>query len=85
MDKHLLEVLVCPVTGLPLSLADSETLQALNQAIQAGQAEYADGQAVTASVDELLLTRDQATGYRIDDGIPMLLPENGIHMPAATR
>lgn len=81
MDKQLLEILVCPVTGLSLSLAESNEIDALNAAIDEGTAEYADGSAVTKRVAALLVTRDHATGYRIDDGIPIMLPERGITLP----
>lgn len=78
MDKQLLEILVCPVTGLSLSPAEVAEIDALNAAIDDGSAEYADGSAVAERVSALLVTRDHATGYRIDDGIPIMLPERGI-------
>ncbi len=81
MDKQLLEILVCPVTGLSLSPAEPNEIDALNTAIDNGSAEYADGSAVSERVAALLVTRDRATGYRIDDGIPIMLPERGIALP----
>lgn len=83
MDKQLLEILVCPVTGLSLSLAETADIDALNTAIDAGTAAYADGSAVTERIDALLISRDRATGYRIDDGIPIMLPERGIALSEA--
>ncbi|WP_423822504.1 Trm112 family protein [Salinisphaera sp. SPP-AMP-43] len=82
MDKQLLEILVCPVTGLSLSPAAAADIEALNTAIDNGTAEYADGSAVTERVAALLITRDRATGYRIDDGIPIMLPDRGIALPS---
>jgi uncharacterized protein YbaR (Trm112 family) len=78
MDKQLLEILVCPVTGLSLSLAAADDIEAVNTAIEAGTAEHADGNPVTERVAALLITRDRTTGYRVDDGIPVMLPERGI-------
>lgn len=83
MDKQLLEILVCPVTGLSLAPAEAADIETLNAAIDAGNAEYADGSAVTERVTALLVTRDQATGYRVDDGIPIMLPERGIVLPGS--
>lgn len=81
MDKQLLEILVCPVTGLSLAPAEAADIDALNAAIDDGSAEYADGSVVAERVSALLITRDRTTGYRIDDGIPIMLPERGIILP----
>ncbi|RNF86158.1 Trm112 family protein [Montanilutibacter psychrotolerans] len=78
MDRKLLDLLVCPATRQPLALLDSRGLQALNAAIEAGGVVRGDGGAQTAAVREALLTRDRKTVYRIDDGIPVLLVEEGI-------
>ncbi|RJS93362.1 Trm112 family protein [Salinisphaera sp. Q1T1-3] len=82
MDKQLLEILVCPVSGLSVSPADSETIDALNADIAAGRARHADDSVVDERVVALLVTRDGATGYRVDDGIPVMLPERGIALRA---
>ena len=37
-----------------------------------------DGQTQTTPLKAGLMTRDHKTVYRIDDGIPVLLPESGI-------
>lgn len=78
MDKQLLEILVCPVTGLSLNLAETADIETLNTAINNGSVEYADGSRVTERITALLVTRDHATGYRVDDDIPVMLPEQGI-------
>lgn len=81
MDKQLLDILVCPVSGASVTLADAALLERLNQRIDAGNALYVDGGPVTESVQALLVTRDKHTGYQIKDGIPVMLPEMGIAMP----
>lgn len=81
MDKSLLDILVCPVSGAALTLADAKTLTRANDAIRAGNARHADGSPVYAPLEQALLTDDGATLYRIDDDIPLMLPDLGIEMP----
>lgn len=82
MDKKLLDILVCPVTGAAVSLADADTLSRMNARIDAGEARYVDESSVTESLDAALVTADRATAYRVDDGIPVMLPERGIDLSA---
>lgn len=84
MDKQLLDILVCPISGAGVSLADAGLLERLNQRIDVGSAQYVDGGPVTEPVQALLITRDNRTGYQIKDGIPVMLPELGIEMPEST-
>jgi uncharacterized protein YbaR (Trm112 family) len=81
MDKQLLDILVCPVTGMAVTLADDERLAAINTQIAQGEVRYADGSPVERPLTAALVTRDQATAYRVDDGIPVMLPERGIELP----
>ncbi|MEO6264106.1 MAG: Trm112 family protein [Luteimonas sp.] len=78
MDRKLLDILACPATRQPLALLESRGLDALNRAIAAGGTERIDGSAQTEAVREALVTRDRKLVYRIDDGIPVLLVEEGI-------
>jgi uncharacterized protein YbaR (Trm112 family) len=78
MDRKLLDLLVCPATRQPLALLDKAGLEALNRAIAAGSVKRIDDSAQTEAVREALITRDRKTLYRIDDGIPVLLIEEGI-------
>ena len=81
MDRKLLDLLVCPATRQPLALLDKPGLEALNRAIAAGSVKRADDTAQTEAIREALITRDRKILYRVDDGIPVLLIEEGI--PAA--
>ncbi|MEQ1513981.1 MAG: Trm112 family protein [Lysobacteraceae bacterium] len=81
MDRKLLDLLVCPATRQPLALLDKPGLEALNRAIAAGSVKRIDDAPQTGTIREALITRDRKTLYRIDDGIPVLLIEEGI--PAA--
>ena len=77
MDKKLLDILACPVTRQPLALLDGDKLKALNAAISAGGVRFGDHEQ-TEALREALVTRDRALAYRIDDGIPVLLVEEGM-------
>lgn len=78
MDRKLLDILVCPASRQPLGLLDKGALDALNRAIAGGGVRRIDGSAQADALHEALLTRDRRTVYRIDDGIPVLLVEEGI-------
>jgi uncharacterized protein YbaR (Trm112 family) len=78
MDRKLLDILCCPTTRQPLSMLEARGLDALNQAIGSGSVRRADDSTQTDAIGEALVTRDRKTVYRIDDGIPVLLPEEAI-------
>ena len=77
MDRKLLDILVCPATRQPLAMLDVAGLDALNRAIAGGGVRRSDEGAQTDVLREALVTRDRKTVYRIDDGIPVLLAEEG--------
>lgn len=77
MDKKLLDILACPVSRQPLALLDANRLKTLNAAIEAGGVRFGD-HAQVEPLREALITRDGKRVYRIDDGIPVLLPEEGL-------
>jgi uncharacterized protein YbaR (Trm112 family) len=78
MDRKLLDILVCPETRQPLALLDKAALDAVNRAIGGGGVRRNDDSVQTEPLREALVTRDRKTVYRIDDGIPVLLAEEGI-------
>lgn len=78
MDRKLLDILACPATRQPLALLDKAGLEALNQAIEAGNVRRVDDAAQAEPLREALVTRDHKLVYRIDDGIPVLLAEEAI-------
>jgi uncharacterized protein YbaR (Trm112 family) len=78
VDRKLLDILVCPETRQPLALLDKPALEALNLSIAAGRVTRNDGSPQPSPLREGLVTRDRRTVYRIDDGIPVLLVEEGI-------
>ena len=78
MDRKLLDILACPASRQPLAMLDAAGLDALNHAIAAGSGRRVDDAVQSEPLREALLTRDRKTIYRIDDGIPVLLVEEGI-------
>ena len=78
MDRKLLDILACPATRMPLALLEASGLDALNRAIAAGGVLRNDESVQSTPLREALVTRDRKTAYRIDDGIPVLLAEEGI-------
>lgn len=78
MDRKLLDLLVCPASRQPLLPLEARGLQALNDAIAQGDVVRGDGSPQREALREALVTRDRKRIYRIDDGIPVLLVEDGI-------
>jgi uncharacterized protein YbaR (Trm112 family) len=78
MDKKLLDMIVCPVTKLPLELLDAERLQQMNAAIAAGGVQNQARRTLDGPVDEALIRRDGHVVYPVIDGIPVLLEEESI-------
>ena len=78
VDKHLLEILVCPVTKTPVKLLSKDKLAILNREVERGEISYVNGSVVDTPLDEGLITEDGRTIYRVDDGIPVMLEEQGI-------
>ncbi|RCS30439.1 hypothetical protein DEO45_06300 [Rhodanobacter denitrificans] len=78
MDKRLLDILCCPVSKMPLRPLGKRELDALNDAIATGKVDTVAGAPVRERVGEALLTTDRKVIYRVEDGIPVMLPEEGI-------
>jgi uncharacterized protein YbaR (Trm112 family) len=65
MDASLLEILCCPVTHQTLRVADTGTLRRA-------------GERTSTTLSEGLLREDGRVLYPVKDGIPLLVPEEGI-------
>jgi uncharacterized protein len=78
LDKRLLDILCCPASKQPVDLASASQLEALNRAVDGGTLRDGEGAAVTRRYSAALVTRDRRTLYRIDDGIPVLLSDQGV-------
>ena len=78
MDKRLLDILCCPVSKLPVRLANKTQLDALNTAIATGQIRTAAGANVTQALQAALISSDGRVLYRIEDDIPVMLEDEAI-------
>ena len=78
MDKRLLDILCCPVSKVPVRPLTRPELEALNTAIGGGQVQSVTGAPVQEALSEGLITTDRKLIYRVEDGIPVMLPEEGI-------
>ena len=78
MDKRLLDILCCPVSKTPLRPLRRDELGHINRAIGEGAVDTVNGTRVGKTLDDGLITTDSKVIYRVEDGIPVLLPEEGI-------
>jgi uncharacterized protein YbaR (Trm112 family) len=78
IDKHLLDILCCPTTHVPVRLLTEGELAALNRAIASAPVRNGAGATVAGTFTAGLITRDRHTIYRIEDDIPVMLADEAI-------
>ena len=78
VDRKLLDILCCPVTKIPVRMLPKDKLQKLNEAIAQGNVHYVDGRVIEDQLEEGLITENGKTVYRVKEGIPVMLQEEGI-------
>ena len=78
IDKRLLDILCDPVTKSPVRPLSAGELDALTRAVAAGKVNTEGGTALKAPPSAGLITRDGRTIYRIEDDIPVMLPDEAI-------
>jgi uncharacterized protein YbaR (Trm112 family) len=78
VDKRLLDILCDPISKTPLRMLNANELTALNRAVEAGSLETIAGEKVKAPLQAGLITTDGKVVYRIEDDIPVMLPDEGI-------
>jgi uncharacterized protein YbaR (Trm112 family) len=82
VDQSLLDILVCPETKQPLSVADAALLDRLNADIRRGGIRNRGGQAVSAPIDDGLVRKDGSVLYPVRDDIPIMLIDESIPLSA---
>jgi uncharacterized protein YbaR (Trm112 family) len=80
IDNELLEILVCPESQQPVTLAGREILDQLNSEIDAARLRNRGGDVVEKRIDEGLLREDGKILYIIDDSIPIMLIDQSIKL-----
>ncbi len=78
IDQKLLEILACPETKEPVSVADEALLAKINAVIGAGTLQNRAGATVTEKIDGGLMRQDGKYLYPIRDDIPIMLIDEGI-------
>lgn len=84
VERRLLDILCCPATRQPLAPATDRQVDAINRAIAATGVTRNDGTPQASPLSAALVTRDRRFVYRIDDGIPVLLADEGINTNQVT-
>ena len=82
IDSELLEILCCPETKQPVTLVEGETIDRINEKIEAGEVKNRGGQPVTEKIEAGLLREDRQFLYPIRDDIPIMLEEEAIPFEA---
>jgi uncharacterized protein YbaR (Trm112 family) len=80
VSSELLEILACPETKQPVTLAGDEVLSAVNEKISAGTLRNRGGEKVEKPITEALVREDGKILYPVDDGIPVMLIEESIEV-----
>lgn len=78
IDRKLVELLRCPVTGQAVRLVSKDRLAAINEAVAGGSMRHPDGRPAEDSLESALETVDGARIYPVRDGIPVMLEEECI-------
>ena len=81
ISKELLEILACPETKQPLTLAEASLLTALNSMIRQGNLTNRGGATVTEPIEGGLIREDRRYLYPIRDEIPIMLIDEALPLP----
>ena len=80
IDAGLLEILVCPESKEPVSLADAALLGTLNERISRGAVRTRGGDVVSQPLEAGLIRKDGRVLYPVRDDIPVMLIDESIEL-----
>jgi uncharacterized protein YbaR (Trm112 family) len=80
VSEELLEILVCPETRQPVTVAEAQVIARLNGEVESGSLRNRGGEAVSAAIQEGLIREDGKILYPVEDGIPVMLIEESIEL-----
>jgi uncharacterized protein YbaR (Trm112 family) len=80
ISQELLDILACPETKQPLTLAEPALLAALNERIAQGTLTNRGGAPVTETIDGGLVREDRRYLYPIREDIPIMLIDEAIRL-----
>ena len=78
LDPDLLAILVCPETRRPLRAMAAGDLAGVNERLARGELVNRAGKVVKGPLSEALAREGDDLFYPVDDGIPVLLVDEGI-------
>jgi uncharacterized protein YbaR (Trm112 family) len=78
VSEELVEILACPETKQPVSLAEPAEIERLNQLVSQGKLVNRAGEKVEKPLDGGLVREDGKILYPIIEDIPVMLIEEGI-------
>ncbi|MBK6727796.1 MAG: hypothetical protein IPG63_11115 [Xanthomonadales bacterium] len=78
LDPRFLSILCCPVSKRALKALSRSRLAFVNDAIRSGAVLNVSGSTLDAALADALISDDDKVIYRIEDGVPVLLPDEGI-------
>jgi uncharacterized protein YbaR (Trm112 family) len=78
MDASLLELICCPQTHQTLTTLTPDKLAEVNRSISLGEISTVNGIVVRTPLPAALVREDGRVIYPISNGIPLLVPEEGI-------
>lgn len=78
VSEELVEILACPETKQPVSLAEPSEIERLNQLVSQGKLVNRAGEKVEKPLDGGLVREDGRILYPIIEDIPVMLIEEGI-------
>ena len=85
IHPELLEILCCPETRQPVEEVSPALVKALNEAIRRGEIRSGRGSRVKADLSSGLVRSDGRVVYPVRNGIPIMLIEDRLEVPASLR